>query len=420
MLVSQQSINKKFNNICLYLLVITTLIGPMIYLRVASLYHFVIFALFLLVLYKGINTANFKTDIMLFLSLWLVEAVISVLWAPDKGLALKYVYYIFLIFSVGILFHCFLSKGNVEKFSQFMVAVLLVCNCVAIWEMNTGNHFYKDYLSDPNTVHLYKYVPGGFYQNPNDFATFIVQILPFSFACIFSKKILARIVSILNLGLSFVTIFATGSRTQIIIIIMMYVFFAIVYNKKALIKYALVLGASSICLYFVYPGFRSAINGSLESLTRDALITSATTPGASLYIRLSLLKNGAIMLYDTVGFGVGAGCHRSVMPVYSSVHYNTYGVLPLHNLTGEIFVDYGVVIGIMFLVVLIKSCLKLFRIFKTNEDKDIRLLAIMLAFSIGMLILCGVSSSSILQLTSIWMTFCFTSAFIKINKANYR
>lgn len=420
MLISMQSINEKFNNFCLYLLVITTLIGPIIYLGVASLYHFVIMVFFMLVIYKGMNTAYLKTDIMLFLALWFSESLISVIWAPDKMMAMQYVYYIFLIFAVGILFHSFLYKGNIVAFSHFMVIVLLVCNLVAIWEMTTGNHFYKDYLSDPNTVHLYQYVPGGFYQNPNDFATFIIQVLPFSFMCISSKKLFVRVVALLNLVLSFVTICATGSRTQMLIAIMMYVFFVVVYNKKALMKYLSVFVIVFVGLYFAYPDFQDVVNEALESLSGEALLTSATTDGASLNIRLNLLRNGAIMLYDTIGFGVGAGCHRSVMSTYSSMHYNTYKVLPMHNLTAEIFVDYGVFIGVLFLAALIKSCFALFRIFRTNEDKDIRFLAIMLAFSMGMLILCGVSSSSILQLTSIWMTFCFTSAFIKIYKVNNR
>lgn len=418
MLISMQNINEKFNNFCLYLLVITTLIGPIIYLGFASLYHFVIMALFMLVIIKGINTLYFKTEIMLFLSIWFAEALISVLWAPDKMMALQYVYYIFLIFSVGILFHSFLYKGNLEAFSHFMVVILLVCNIIAIWEMNTGNHFYKDYLADPNTVHLYQYVPGGFYQNPNDFATFIIQVLPFSFMCISSKKIFIRVPALLNLVLSFVTICATGSRTQMIIVIMMFFFFILVHNKKALLKYILLFGAASVGLYFVYPEFRDVVNEALESLSGDSLLTSARTEGASLNIRLNLLKNGALMLYHTVGFGIGAGCHRSVMPTYSSEHFNTYKVIPMHNLLAEIFVDYGIFVGVLFLTALIVSCMNLYRIFKTNENREIRSLAIMLAFSTGMLILCGVSSSSILQLTSIWMTFCFISAFVKMYKVN--
>ena len=41
------------------------MLGPLIYLGVASLYHFVYVALILIVAYKGINTRNYKTAIMI-------------------------------------------------------------------------------------------------------------------------------------------------------------------------------------------------------------------------------------------------------------------------------------------------------------------------------------------------------------------
>ena len=64
----QNSLNNfRFNNLCLFLIVSTTLAGPMIYIGVASLYHFVIFALLALVLLKGVRTGVFRTAIMGFL-----------------------------------------------------------------------------------------------------------------------------------------------------------------------------------------------------------------------------------------------------------------------------------------------------------------------------------------------------------------
>lgn len=417
MLISLRGIHEKMNNFWLGVLVITTLIGPLVYLGFASLYHFVVLALLLMVLYKGVNTAQFKTEIMLFLVLWLAEAVISVVWAPNKTMALQYVYYIFLIFSICILFHCYLSKDNLTAFSQFMVVVLFICNLIAVWEMYSGNHLVEGYLSDPVRLRLLMFVPGGFYFNPNDFATFIIQALPFSLMCISSKKIPIRIMAIGNFILSIVTVCATQSRTQMIIISMMYVFFILVFNKKALLKYGTVLTVVAIVLYFVYSGFRDVINAAIESLSEGSILSSATTTGASLNIRLNLLKNAAIILYDTLGFGIGAGCHRAVMEAYSSQYYNTSDIVIVHNLAAEIFVDYGVIVGIVFLIAIYRSCFQLIRIYKKNTDSDVRLLAIMLAFSLGIFIFCGVSSSSILQISSLWVTFCFASQFIKLYRA---
>lgn len=416
MLISLQNRKEQLNNLWLYLLVITTLVGSAIYIGFASLYHFVIFVLLISVLLLGINTADFKTDIMKFLFLWLIEAVISLLWAPDKILALQYVYYIFLINGICVLFHCFLSKKNLLDFCHFMVCVLLLCNIIAFWEIQTGNHLVANYLSTPGRLRLLKYVPGGFYWNSNDFATFIIQIIPFSFAGVFSSKKSVRIVSTLNLAASFVTVCATQSRTQTILLLGMLLFYLFVIPKRKAFAYVALACVATTLLCLANPDMKELINNAVESVSGKALLSTERLEGTSIGIRINLLKNAGLILLDTFGFGIGAGCHRAVMAEYSAMHFNTSRVIVMHNLLGEIFVDYGLIVGVLFLGMIVVSCGKLFHIFKTTEKMQIRVLAIMLFCSLGTFILCGVSSSSVLQLSSVWLIFCFTSAFIKLYK----
>ena len=371
-----------------------------------------------LVLCLGINTAELSTDIMCFFLIWLAEAVISLLWAPDKVLALKYVYYICLINSLCVLLHCFLRRENVLMFCQLMVVVLLLCNLIAFWEVRTGNHLVKSYLSTPERLRLLKYVPCCFWYNPNDFATFIVQIIPFSFVCISSPKRVFRVFSLFNVVVSFFVVCATQSRTQIILLLILYVFFAVIFLKKDFIKLAVGALAAVILLYSIYPEFQKLMDDALDSISGKSLVSTVVSEGGSMRIRINLLKNAGYMLLDTVGFGVGAGCHRVVMAEYSSLYFNTHNILVMHNLLGELFADYGLFIGVMFLGAIVSSCRKLFHIYQTAKEEHTRMLSLMLCCSLGMFILCCMASSSVLQLTSLWMTFCFTSAFIKLHKAN--
>ena len=264
-----QNKNVKLNNVCLYLLVIATTVGPVIYLGVAALYHFVIAGLLLMVLYKGTNTGNYKTSIMTFLLLWLFEAAISFLWAPDKIIVLKYVYYIFQINTTCILFHYFLSRENIETFSQFMVLVLLACNLIAFWEVKTGNHLLTNYLSTPLRMRVLKYVPCAFFLNPNGLATFIVQLIPFSFWSMSSSKKWVRIISSVNVVVSFFSICAAQSRTQIILCLVMCAVFVLLFYKKYLLKYGLFVFAIAILLYFIIPDFNNLIDSALKSVTGD-------------------------------------------------------------------------------------------------------------------------------------------------------
>lgn len=414
MIVGVHNQDTKLNSLCLCLLVITTLIGPMVYIGFASLYHFLVLGLLVVALLKGFNTAIFRTDIMAFLVLWFLEALISVLWAPDKELALQYVYYIFLINGVCVIFHYFLRRDNLKTFSQFMIIVLFVCNLIGIWEMTTGNHLVKNYLSTPSRLHLMKYMPGGFYRNPNDFATYIIQAIPFSFVSIGSSKRWVRILSSFNIVAAFIVICATQSRAQILLLLGMCIFFMLVNRKGIVIKFALFVCLFGIILYFIYPEFNNLVDNALQSITSESLAANAAAEGSSVSIRINLMKNAGFILLDTFGFGIGAGCHRAVMADYSAQYYNVGAVRVMHNLPVEIVADYGILVGVLFIIIIVKSCKQLVRIYKSQEDESVRLLAIMLAFFMGGFILCGMSSSSILQLTSVWMMFCFTSAFIKL------
>ena len=416
MLKFSQDQNVKLNNFCLYLMVFVTMLGPLVYVGIASLYHFVYIALMLIIVYKGINTRDYKTAIMRFLLLWFAESFVSVLWAPDKMVALQYIYYIFLILCSCVLFHYFLSRDNFEAFMHVMVLILFVCNLVAFWEVKTGNHLFTDYLSTPLRMRVLKYVPCAFFWNPNGLATYIIQILPFSFVGISSRKIWIRIISGFNLIASFFSICAAQSRTQIILIFVLYIFFAMISRRKVILKCGLFAIAVSVLLYFTYPDFNSLINDAMKSVTGESVASSLNNDGGSLNIRVNLMKNAGYILLDTFGFGIGAGCHRVVMPEYSALYFDTHGILPMHNLLGEIFVDYGILMGMAFIIVIITSCRSLHRIYRSDHEKNIRMLAIMLEISLALMIVCGLSSSSLIQTTSMWFVFCFTSAFINIYK----
>lgn len=404
----------------LIVVTITTLVGPMIYLGFASLYHYVIISLFVLGLIKKryINIRN-TTAIMKFFLLWTLWATCSVVWAPSKELAMQYVYYIFLMTAMCFLFHQYINKESIECFVVVMVVILFLCNVIAIWETTTGNHLVRDYLSSLIRLRLLRYVPGTFFRNPNDFATFVIQAIPFSLYLAMSHKKIIRIVAIFNVVASFFSVVAAQSRTQIILLILIYVCSATFMNKKKLLGISILLLLGVVVIFNIYPSFGELVEEGLMSVSAGE-IASSTEDGGSLGTRIALLKNGGHILLDTLGFGAGAGCHRVIMGEYSMHYNNTGNIRVMHNLIGEIFVDYGVFIGIGFIVTLVISIKKMFIIGKYVQDKQIRQISFFLALSLSVFVICGISSSSILQLTSLWMTICFVSAFIKVYTTDER
>lgn len=415
-MIESENANQVKFLIPLSIVVITTLVGQMIYLGFASLYHFVIVGLCGVILIKNrcINVNIRKTSaIMKFFLLWTLGAMCSVVWAPSKTLALQYVYYIFLMTALCFLFHQYIKKNSIGGFAVVMVLVLFLCNVIAIWEVVTGNHLVKDFLSTPIRQRLLQYVPGTFYRNPNDSATFVVQSIPFSLYIAFSRKKIFRVVAIFNIVASFFSVVAAQSRTQIILLILIYICSAIFMDKRKLVGIAVLLLLVGVIIYNIYPGVTELVKEGVASVNVESIESSAEE-GNSLGTRIALLKNAGHILLDTWGFGAGAGCHRVLMSEYSASYNYTRGILVMHNLLGEIFVDYGIVIGIAFIITLVCSIKKLFIIGKSTQEKQVKQFCFFLSISLGVFIICGMSSSSILQLTSLWMTMCFISAFIKV------
>lgn len=408
---------KDRSTLVFFLVAFTTAVGSLIYLGFASLYHLVVVFFLLLVLLNGIPFNQMQTIIIKFLMFWFLEAIISIIWAPDKGLALKYVYYIFLMLAICIIFHSYLNKNNVENYAYLMIFLLLISNIIAVWEMITGNHLIKEYLSTPERMRLLQYVPGVFYMNPNDFATFTILLLPFSLAYSSTQKKIISIAAQLNIFLTFVTAIATKSRTQIILIILFYIIYFVFTKKTNLLKIIVIGGIVFLILSNIYPDFKKIAEEAFNSISKDEIMLNAQE-GSSLGNRIALLKNGFYILIDTLGFGIGAGCHRVVMLEYSTRYFYTKGGTVIHNLLGEIFVDYGIFIGIFFIVTVFSSVKSLFKIYRNNQNPNFRNLAFYLACSLSMFVLCGISSSSLLQLTSEWLTFCFISAFIQVCEIN--
>lgn len=402
-----------YSKFYLFLIIITSLVGGMIYLGVASLYQFV-FLLIALVIFItfGLELSNLQNNPIVRYMWWMfLEAGISIIWAPDKGLAGKYTYYVLLLLIYAYLFDSLVNKNNMEYITSLMVVLLFALNLIGVWESITGHHLLRDYLGNAGRARMLAYVPGGFFMNPNDFATYIIQILPFSFIASISGKNKIGIIGILNIFLSAYVILRTESRTQIIVLLVLMIFFVSIAVKKGkAIKLIFLLAAGSILIFILYPSFTDYLTQGLASVSRDEIAKSST--GGSLGTRIALLKNCGMILLKTLGFGVGAGCHRVVMKSYSAKYFYTGNVVVMHNILGEIFADYGIIIGIFFINTLVKMIRMLYWISKTDSDNEIA--AKLFIATLCTFLVCGIASSSIIQLTSIWTTICYIGAFVRI------
>ena len=119
------------------------------------------------------------------------------------------------------------------------------------------------------------------------------------------------------------------------------------------------------------------------------------------------------MCLQTVGLGVGAGCHRVVMNEYSKNFYNVGHVSVAHNFLIELLADYGIFVFIFFFLSMFYFIRKLKYLQNNLKNCNDRNLAFFLKWSVLLFPIGAISSSSMMQLTSLWETIGFAIAFIE-------
>ena len=100
-----------------------------------------------------------------------------------------------------------------------------------------------------------------------------------------------------------------------------------------------------------------------------SLIAGIEQPGASVYVRINLIRNSFIFLWQHLGLGVGAGNVEYHMAHFQI--YNTYGILNVHNWWVEILANYGILIFVGFVAFYLGLFAKLYKAYSklTNTSE---------------------------------------------------
>lgn len=408
-------------NIPLYLCIISTILSSIIYLGVASFYHFFILLLFFFSLRKGNNTEEIlsstkKHAILRFTFLWMAYALMTTIYSVDPGLSMQYTYYILLIYLQVWLFIFYLNdKESLITTVHFFIIIAAIACAVGLWEYFTGNHLIKDFLDSPIRKRLLVNVPGFTYRNPNDFAMLLLQLLPFSFyGLLFGQKRFYKLMSFANVFLILFVVGTTQSRTIFIAVLIYIAIIILKCFKKSWSK----LFASGIVLLIILqfiPQINQLMQNAFESISKAKLTDSLMLSGGSGKTRINLFLNCMLMLLHSGGFGVGAGCHRLYMYHYSLEYFATGHVIVAHNFIAEFLADYGIIMFCTLLYFSSRTLRKIRYISKNADiDPDLKNIAIPLNLSIWMFPLGAVTQSSIIQMTSLWLTIGFIAAYTQI------
>lgn len=355
----------------------------------------------------------------IFMLVWLIYAILSVIWAIDKTSAFKHVIFLVISFSMIVFTVVFIDTiEDLQIISVIWLVFLGLAIIIGISETVIGIHLPVSRFYE-RVNEYYKYTPTALFYNPNDFATFLSLSVPFLLSYFFfSKKFIYRLLFFLSFIASLYVLYATRSRANFLALFLEIGYFTIVFfslqvNRKEI--YYILAGSLSVLL--VIPKrileIFSAVQHNLQSI-----VTQASSQVGSMGERMNLAVNGLMFLLSTWGFGVGAGNVEYWM--MSKAQFETGNKVNIHNWFLEVLVNYGIFIFTGYLIFyggIIYNVYKQMRIHQ--DDHKMKVIGVAILGSMLGFLFASISSSSIMAFRPHWMMYAIGLTYINIglNKA---
>jgi len=414
-----------------WLTIITAVVGPAFLTIPVGPYHIFLFRLFLplilflifsqVLLNKGILKISFKKIkfYLLFLVIWGVYAILTIIWASSKIMALRQIYFLFTGFIIIFLIILYIKKQkDFTNFYKLWIIITIGLLGIGVWEVLTGNHLsISGYLG--RTIRAGKFMPSAVFYNTNDFATFLGLTFPFILSWLhYKKKLKNKILGFGLFGTGFYLLLATSSRANLLALILeifVLFFFLMKLNKKVKSVIATVLILAFI--FFVFPNFTqqilNQIGANFASFTSEYQMTIGSDA-----MRINLIKNAIYYLIRSGGFGVGAGNIEWHIANYAP--YFEHNLLNLHNWWAEILANYGIFIFVGYLLFYIGLIYNLWKTWHQKMKINEKIICESLFLSLIGFSIASVSSSSIMAFKPQWLIFGFALAFLNYYRLKYK
>ncbi|WP_421381510.1 O-antigen ligase family protein [Bacillus salacetis] len=347
-----------------------------------------------------------------FLVFWLIYALLSFTWVKNIVDAIKY----FVVIGIGIMV-IFLVVLLFRKFSNYIIFyytwifMLVIVTAIGVWNHVTEHHLVTSAIINepPHKQHI----PTSVFKNQNDFASYLAISVFFLSASIkYIKNFIYRLACLGLLGVMLYLIYVTESRASILAIVIgaagMFFLWLSTKNKKRLV----IAGAVLAALLFIvkFDTFYNIYNKVTE-------FNPALQVTDSNDMRRNLLLNSTNFIIDTYGFGVGSGNAEHYMKYYKE--YPTGGILNVHNWWVEIFVDFGAVIFIGYVLLFIGLIFHIYRFSKMSVNRFEKMVSHALLGSLITLSFASISPSSMSNLNYYWILLAFALGFVNWSRIKY-
>jgi teichuronic acid biosynthesis protein TuaE len=360
---------------------------------------------------------------LLFLSLWVVWSLLSLLWAADRVAGIRYSIFLLMMASLAGATVLAISNPRALRTALALLSIVLgVSLAIALLEISTDFR-----LPTSGLVGLperYQWAVTSFFYNQNDFATYVALWMPILAAVpFFFRRTSILALAFLASLISALCLLYTGSRTNLLALALM--------APTLLVVLALKKGVGS-------RGWQWAVGVALLCAVAGVLYLGTTgklpiaplpwvgvqhwrfdTLGAEIEVgegsggtRIMLVEGGLAAIRDSHLLGLGPGNAEHYLQQRPGLE-NVYN---LHNWWLELLVNGGVPVFLGYLAFYAALLWNLFRVAVRNTDKLLSfaatgLLTALVGFTFGAL-----SPSSAIHFTPMWIHFGLALAVINLHR----
>jgi len=342
---------------------------------------------------------------VIFFMLWLVWAFVSLCWTSVNVYSARHIEGLIIGTAIILFSLLFLShRDGLRSLHKLWVFAAAVFVTIAVWEVATGLHL--SVSREAEWVGLRQTYPTAVFHNPNDLATYLCLALPFMFGLLMILKATkARVLVATLLLVSFYLIVLNSSRANIVASLIgvgLVLFMPGV--KQRLRSIAVVFVVGGIGLLLGYAFFSEAMTSHLDILKAlPEQISSLGAGGVSMTTRIELIRNGWEFLQQSNYLGIGAGAFEYWM-IERPIYY-AGGIINPHNWWLELLVNYGVGVFVLFLVFYLGVLRSLFHIFRSSQDRMLKVVSLATFVALVEFAVANASSSGLMRHYGMWLLF---------------
>lgn len=343
---------------------------------------------------------------VLFMLFWLFYSLLSILWSPSVGEALRHSYFIACGVISIITFYLIIDDVKDIYYCLFASTLMIFIHGIIGWrEIFTGNYVEETERTIAYTIQM---LPVSTMFNVNDYATSMAIGVFTAFAV--WKTTPSKTISIFAFFVmvsSALIVIWSRSRANIYGFALAVLVLLLLSGKKIFKNITLIL-ILSFTLLFISDLFFPWIT---ELFTDSVLtgITGINLEDGSDYTRMNLIKNGLHFLPQNLFLGTGAGGIEHWMS--SEWIYDTGGITNIHNWWMEILAGYGIFVFLGYLFFFGKLCFDMYKIYRTSNNVKEVYISLAMIGALVSFIIGSVSSSSNMSSYSIWIFFAIAVAF---------